>query len=144
MNKKILVCYLFTKFDQIKQLTDFIDNYKKYSSGINHELLICFKLIEEDKILHLRDYLSDIEYIEFIDISPKNDFDFGSYKRVSEHYLDYDILFLNSHSYPICNEWLIKLSKYKNDNNIIGTSGSFESINDSIELKKFYKFFHFS
>ena len=143
MNKKILVCYLFTKFDEINQLTDFINNYKKYPSGINHELLICFKLIEKNKLSYLSEHLRDIKYIKFIDISPKNDFDFGSYKRVSEHYLDYDILFLNSHSYPICNDWLLKLVKYKNENNIIGTSGSFESINDSIELKKFYKFFSY-
>lgn len=143
MNKKILVCYLFTKFDKIKQLTDFINNYKKYSSGLNHELLICFKLIEKEKVFYLCEYLKDIKYVEFIDISKDNDFDFGSYKRVSEHYLNYDILFLNSHSYPNCNDWLIKLAKHKNDNNIIGTSGSFESMTDSIKLKKFYKFFSY-
>ena len=37
-NKKIIVCYLFTGFDKTKSFNQFIRHYKKFNSGINHEL----------------------------------------------------------------------------------------------------------
>ena len=50
MKKKILVSYLFTKFDQEESINAFKKNYLKFSSGYNHDLLICFKMIDEKKI----------------------------------------------------------------------------------------------
>ena len=44
INNKVLVCYLFTKFDEYDDLSKFIDNYNSFSSGYNHKLVICFKL----------------------------------------------------------------------------------------------------
>ena len=46
---------------------------------------------------------------------------------------------LNSHSYPICENWLLKLMKYSNEKTLIATSASNESILDSIKLKNFIK-----
>ena len=43
---------------------------------------------------------------------------------------------MNSHSYPICQEWLKKLMKFYDQNTLIGTSASNESLLDSIILKK--------
>ena len=103
MYKNILVCFLFTGFDNTRELINFVKHYKKYSSGASHKLLICFKLIDTKKIIYLRKHLKVINYIEFIDPSDVNDYDFGSYKRVSKLYRNYNILFLNSHSYPITN-----------------------------------------
>lgn len=142
-DEKILVCYLLTKFDNEESLLNFIKNYTKYESGLHHKLLICFKLIDAKTINVFSKHLSNISFIEFIDNHDLNDFDFGSYKRVAEKFPEMDILFLNSHSYPACNNWLQKLMLHKNDDNLIGTTGSFESLADSIKLKKFYKFISF-
>ncbi len=139
MNDKI-VCYLFTVFDKKESLIDFVKHYKKYKSGINHELVICFKLFDPLEVNKLKNYLVDINYIEFIDTSNENDWDFGSYMRVAKFFYNKDILFLSSHSYPVCNEWLKKLFMFKNDSTVIAPTASYESLIDSIKLKnKFHK-----
>mgnify|MGYP001350790323 CR=1 FL=1 len=144
MSKRILVCYLFTDFDKLNNLKNFIVNYKKYPSGVNHKLLICFKLIDKRKIFKLKKYLTKINHILYDDICKINDYDFGSYKRVAISYPNYKILFLNSHSYPICKFWLKKLLFHFKKKTLIGTTASNESMYSSIKLKKIYKFFSFS
>lgn len=140
MNKIVLVSYLFTKFDDEKSLINFKTNYLKNEADYPHELLICFKLLSNDRIQELKQKIIDLKYKIFIDPEIKNDFDFGSYKRIAIKYPGREILFLNSHSYPICNKWLKKLMKYYDKNTLIGTSASNESIISSIRLKKKYKF----
>mgnify|MGYP001157444491 FL=1 len=143
MTEKIIVCYLFTKFDNENTLSNFIKNYKKFKSGLDHKLLICFKLLDEKKINFLSKHLLGIKHNLFIDNSTNNDFDLGSYKRISKKYLSNTIFFLNSHSYPICDYWLSKIAQYQQLNTIIGTSASNESLLSSLKLKKFYKVFSF-
>lgn len=139
-----IVCYLFTAYDEINSFHNFLKNYKKFNSGINHKLVICFKLLDDTKIKYLTNMINNINFTSFIDPNKTNDFDFGSYKRIAENYSNNQILFLNSHSYPICDDWLLKLINNSGDNILIGTSASFESILDSIKLKKKYKIFsHF-
>jgi len=144
VQKKIKVCYLFTRFDNVQTLLNFIENYKRYNSNQEHDLIICFKLLDFFSINNLKIHLNKLDYIEFIDISKKNDFDLGSYKRVSEKYPDDIIFFLNSHSYPICDSWLSKIVNLYKEKTIIGTSASNESLLSSLKLKKFYKFFDYS
>tara|TARA_B100000767_G_C19645797_1_gene484527 strand:- start:508 stop:924 length:417 start_codon:yes stop_codon:yes gene_type:complete len=131
-----IVCYLFTVFDEDESLINFKKNYLNYKSGYAHDLIISYKLLNKTKIKNLNEKLRDIDYQEFIDPVHKNDFDFGTYKRVSEKFMDRDILFLNSHSYPTCDDWLKKLMKYKEENTLIGTSASNESLYSSIKIKK--------
>ena len=140
MNSEKIVCYLFTTFDTQKTLNDFINNYKKYKAGARHKLIICLKLFKRNEIIKLRKKLKTLKHIEFIDTCTHNDWDFGSYKRVAKLYYDKDILFLSSHSYPRCNNWLKKLFIFKNKNTVIAPTASNESLIDSIKLKnKFYK-----
>jgi hypothetical protein len=135
-----IVCYLYTIFDERKTLVDFVKHYKKYKSGLNHKLVICFKLFTFNEVVSLRKYLKDINYIEFVDPGKTNDWDFGSYKRVSKLYFNKDILFLSSHSYPICNNWLKKLFLFKKRNTVVAPTASYESLVDSVKLKyKFHK-----
>lgn len=141
MNNEIVVCYLFTKFDSKKRIINFIKNYNKYKSGINHKLVICFKLIEKKNIELLSKHLKKINYIEFIDENLDNDFDLGSYKRVSKKFHTKILLFLNSHSYPISNFWLRKIYSNFKKNTILGTSASYQSVLSSMKLKKIYKLF---
>jgi hypothetical protein len=101
MNKKNLVCYLFTKYDDKKSLINFIKNYKLNPAGYRHRLLVCFKLLDQKNIISARLLLKNTNYIEFIDPVTLNDYDFGSYMRIAQMYTAYTIFFLNSHSYPI-------------------------------------------
>jgi hypothetical protein len=143
MNSKILVCYLFTKFDDELSLKKFLDNYTKITSGLDHDLLICFKLLNKNKIDNLKIFLKNIKYVEYIDSSDVNDYDFGSYKRIANDFSDRNIFFLNSHSYPISNFWLKKVFDHFKPNSIVATTASYESILSSTRLKKFYKIISF-
>ena len=141
MNKKILVSYLSTKFDTKKSFDDFVKNYKKYKSGYKHRLLICYKLLEKKKIDIYRKKLKSLNHLEFIDFEKRNDYDFGSYYRIAKKYNNYNILFLNGHSYPVKNNWLKKTVKHFKDNTIIGFTGSYQSLFSSLKIKKVYKIY---
>ncbi len=140
INEKILVCYLITKFDDVNTLLKFLENYNKLNSGYSHELLICFKLFDKKKLEYFKKVLKNTTYIEYLDDYIYNDFDLGSYSRVALKYPSRHIFFLNSYSYPICENWLNIIIKNYEENTILATSASCESILSSIKLKKFYKF----
>ena len=123
-----LVCYLFTKFDELNSIKEFIKHYKKHSSGSKHTLLICYKLLDIEDIISLRKILGKIKYKEFIDPVMINDYDFGSYLRIANLYPVSKIFFLNSHSYPIKNYWLKILLNHYKSKTLIGTSASNESL----------------
>jgi len=144
MHNHKIVCYLYTIFDKRKTLIDFVKYYKRYKSGLNHKLVICFKLFTFNEVAALRRHLKDVNYIEFVDPGKTNDWDFGSYKRVSKFFFNKDILFLNSHSYPACHNWLKKLFLFKKKNTVIAPTASYESLVNSVKLKnKFHKIIRF-
>ena len=78
INNKVLVCYLFTKFDEYDDLSKFIDNYNSFSSGYNHKLVICLKLLDDDKFNYVNDFLVEkkVKFELFNDTNKNNDFDF--------------------------------------------------------------------
>ena len=139
MKNKPVVCYLFTCFDKIDYIISFKNHYLKFNAGVDHDLIICFKLLNSDQISNITKELSNLKFNNFIDPHTKNDFDFGSYKRIANIYSDRQILFLNSHSYPICDNWLLKLMNYSDKKTLIGTSASYESVLSSVKLKKKFK-----
>ena len=67
MSNLPVVCYLFTKFDDVNSFEEFIKNYKKYPSGLQHKLILCFKLLDEKKIYNLEKYTKDIEMVLKLD-----------------------------------------------------------------------------
>jgi hypothetical protein len=133
--KQPIICYLYTRFDSIQKINDFTKHYRKYRAGLKHKLVICFKLLKHDEIENAKKSLIGIKFEAFVDYCKKNDWDFGSYKRVAKKYYNKDILFLNSHSYPICHNWVKKLFFYKKNKTVIATNASYESMLDSIKLK---------
>ena len=143
INEKILVCYLITKFDDENTLLTFLKNYKNFKSGYPHELLICFKLLNSEKMENFRKILVNVEHTEFIDKKDENDYDLGSYKRVASYYQSRHIFFLNSYSYPICENWSNMIIMNYEKNSLLATSASYESLLSSIKLKKFYKLISF-
>ena len=80
--KKIKVLYLSSKYTKTINLKNFIKNYKKFKSGLKHELIICFKNLDL-KELRKEKYFKKIRYTEYIDPS-KNDHEWGSIGRVSK------------------------------------------------------------
>tara|TARA_B100001057_G_scaffold280940_1_gene281345 strand:- start:1981 stop:2796 length:816 start_codon:yes stop_codon:yes gene_type:complete len=141
MEKKILVCYLITKFDEKNSLKNFLKKYQEMQSGINHELLICYKFLNQKEITIIRNILKDLNFIEYIDQHIINDFDIGSYGRISKNFPSRLIFFLNGNSFPNCHNWLKIIADNYEENSIIGTSASNLSLYSSLKLKKFYKFF---
>jgi len=137
----IIVCYLFTKFDTSNSIDQFINHYTEFNAGVNHKLLILYKMLDSESIKFCETKLKNIPHTKYVDTTEKNDFDFGSYKRVAQLHQDKRILFLNSHSYPICNNWLSMMISNSDSKTLIGTSASNESILDAVKLKKKYKIF---
>ena len=135
-DNKVIIAYLYTKFDIIENLLNFINFYKKNQPGYNHELLICYKLLDNDEIDKLRNITKKISHIEFIDDCKVNDYDFGSYQRIAKKYLNFPIFFMLGHSYPVSPNWLYKIMSHFQPNTLIGSSGSFESIFSSFKNKK--------
>lgn len=139
----ILVCYLTTKFDKPNSLDYFIKNYKKNNPGLKHELLICYKMLNPRTIKLSEKKLDRIKHIKYIDPSNENDFDFGSYYRVSKKFSQYKIFFLTSSNYPDKKLWLRNVVKHYVVNSLIGTSASYESMLSTLKFKKFFKIFGF-
>lgn len=142
LNKKILVCYLFTKFDNLSDLNNFIQSYKSLNSGLDHTLIICLKLINQDQKKDIIKILNQysIIFTLFEDFAHINDFDFGSYYRVAKKYDNKLIFFLNASSRPTINNWLKLLLSHYEKKSFLGTTASYESHVSSIKLKKYYKF----
>ena len=83
---KPLVCYLFTAFDNENSFINFIKNYKKYNAGHKHDLLIFYKLMKTNQIEKFERKISNLKHLIFKDPGKKNDWDFGSYKRVGRKF----------------------------------------------------------
>tara|TARA_Y100000389_G_scaffold149396_1_gene148747 strand:- start:2000 stop:2815 length:816 start_codon:yes stop_codon:yes gene_type:complete len=145
ISRKILVCYLFTKFDSIEDFKNFIKNYNSFKIGQEHSLMICCKLLDEVKKNSIINVLKDsnIKFELFYDPSLNNDFDFGSYYRVAQIHSNSLIFYLNASSKPITNNWLRILTNEYEENSLLGTTASFESHSSNIKLKKNYKIFSF-
>ena len=90
-------------------------HYRKYRAGLKHKLVICFKLLKTIEIEEAKKSLRGIKFETYIDYCKKKDWDLGSYKRIAKKHYNKDILFLNSHSYPICDNWIKKLFFYKKE-----------------------------
>ena len=135
-NKKVVIAYLFTKFDSKDNLLKFISFFKQNKPGYDHKLLICYKLLSSYQISSLRKITRTIKHIEFIDKNIDNDYDFGSYMRIAEKYRNYPIFFTLGHSYPVSTNWLKKIMYYFKKKIFIGSSVSNESIFSSFKIKK--------
>ena len=138
-NQKVIIAYLYTKFDITENLLNFLNHYKKNPPGYDHELLICYKLLSSNEINSLRNITSDFKHIEFIDPNINNDYDFGSYKRIAIKYPNKPIFFSLGHAYPVSSLWLKKLMNHFDKSTFIGSSASNESIFSSFMNKKKFK-----
>ncbi len=139
MKTDTIVLYVFSKYDNIKRLKEFVEHYYKYDSGYKHKLIICYKLIKDSEIKNYRLITSKLKHDEFIDKYEINDFEFMSMYRAIKKYRNYKILFLNSHAYPAKKNWLRLINSKYSKNSFIGFSGSNESMFSSLKFKKKYR-----
>jgi hypothetical protein len=135
------VVYLAYEPYKIDNFKKFINNYKYLYSGQKHQLVICFKKFSSKKsILEWKKLLKGIKYTAIIDNCKIDDFDFGSYIRVAGKYKNKIILFLNSHSYPIKNNWLKLIAKHYTKKSLVGCTASYASLSSSFfSYPKYYR-----
>ena len=90
--------YLYST-NKKKYLENFIEFYRKFDSGFDHDLLICFKQFKKKNLDEWKKILinKSVDFIEFNDDYEINDFDIGSYLRVAKKYSDRLILFINTY-----------------------------------------------
>jgi hypothetical protein len=131
MEKKIIVTYLCTPYVAEYSFDNFLKNYLHYKSGIKHKLLICYKNFQINQLDYFKNKLKKIDHIEFIDTETNNDFDLGSYIRISKKFKNTPIFFMNSHSYPVKNNWLKIIAKHYKKGTIIATSSSYSSFSSN-------------
>ena len=78
LSQKPVVTYIAYKPYGKIYLLRFIEKYKKYRSGYDHDLVICFKQFKsKDEINEWKKIIADkkIKFIEFDDSFEVNDFD---------------------------------------------------------------------
>ena len=136
MKKKVCILYHCTSYIPFKNFLTFLKYYKKFNSGYKHKLIICFKHIKLDEITKYEEKLKGTKYTKFIDESPFNDYDFGSYFRFAQKNKKNLVLFLNNHSYPIKKNWLSLILKNYKKNRILAFTGSYESLRISLPFNR--------
>lgn len=129
--KKFLVVYLISIYDDRNNLKEFIKKYNLYKSGYEHDLLICFKNFNQNDSIFRFQELNDLKFIKYEDLNTFNDYDWGSYLRISKKFSDRIIFFMNCHSYPIVHDWLKKFALNYQENSLVAPAGSYESITSS-------------
>jgi len=131
------VVYLARAADGLGPVRRFAESFRAYPPGGTHDLVVIYKGYNQQADLnHASDAFSGIEHraIELPDVG----FDMGAYfecaKRISNRYL----VFLNTHCEIAAGGWLAVLSRYGLDEGvgIAGATGSYESLNDSVEILK--------
>lgn len=126
MTNNLIVVYLCYYKNNFTHVNNFISNYKKYKSGIKHNLLICFKNLDHEKIIFLKKKFKKIKYNFVIDNF--GDFDIGSYFRLAKKFNEKDLFFIGSYSYPVINNWLKIIYKNFSNNTLISSAGSYQSL----------------
>jgi hypothetical protein len=136
------VVYLANYNEGISSFKKFLKYYYIYKPGIKHELIICFKnfLIKNNVKSWKKIVNQNIKYKTFVDEYKIDDYDWGSYRRIAKKNKKKIILFLNSHSYPIKNNWLQLITKHYTKKSLIGCTASYASLSSSFFSSfKYYK-----
>lgn len=143
--KLIRVVYLANYKEGIYSLKRFLKHYKIYRSGMRHELIVCFKnFYKNTNIIQWKKVLNkNIKYKYkkvFIDNYKIDDYDWGSYRRIAKKNKNKIIFFLNSHSYPIKNNWLKLITKHYKKKSLVGCTASYASLSSSFfSYPKYYR-----
>jgi hypothetical protein len=126
---EIAVAYLARSLNGIEVFESFLDAYRSFDSGVEHELIIIFKGFDEDRrgVREYQERLSGLPYRAFF--FPDVGFDIGAYLAVARSFPHEFFCFLNSYSAPLDSGWLKKLHSHapRRGVGVVGATGSYES-----------------
>jgi hypothetical protein len=123
----ICVAHLVRKTNGLEPLETFLDSYRRFDAGAEHELVLLLKGFESpadaDAVLALADGLAaGVVYL------PDTGFDIGSYVAAARELVYDDYCFLNSYSVVRSAGWLGKLAAALGGKvGLVGASGSWTS-----------------
>lgn len=136
------VVYLANNKEGISSFKRFLKYYNIYKSGLKHNLIICFKnFYDEKSTARWKKVINKkIKYKLYFDDYKIDDYDWGSYRRIAKNNKNKIILFLNSHSYPIKNNWLKLIAKHYAKKSLVGCTASYASLSSSFfSYPKYYR-----
>jgi hypothetical protein len=138
VTERVAVIYLARVPDGIDVFKRFADSYRKCDAGHPHELiLLCKGLKKRGERAYIEEIFKGVSY-RIIAISDEG-FDINAYLKVSAE-LDHEFLmFCNTHSEILAEDWLKKMMAYATapDVGFVGATASYESI--AISQKLFSK-----
>lgn len=136
--KKIAVLYLCRKDNNKDSFFNFLNSYKSFESGIEHDFYIILKGYKEsDDISWIKSELKNIDY-SFIYCIDKG-FDIYAYFYSSKKVKNKYVMFINSFSQINCDDWLFNLFTRLSESTIcVGCSGSWESLSSTFYYKRIY------
>lgn len=131
----IAVLYLARCAEGLQPIREFVHSYRKYDSGIGHELIVVFKgYKKEDQLALARAEFAGLTFssIELLD----EGFDLGSYFQAANKISHEYIVFLNTFSHILCDGWLQKLYAHASDSDVglVGATGSYQSVHSWMKL----------
>jgi hypothetical protein len=108
----------------------FVQSYKKYQSGYEHELVFLFNGVQEENDTKPYHELANREGLHYKSFSRQRGWDLESYKWAASQLNTEYILFLNSYSEFMNNNWLMHFMKAIQlpGVGIVGATASYHSI----------------
>lgn len=139
INKSIAVFYICRHGDKNwhKLAESFVTSYKKFKSGIRHQLYIIFKGFNSNTSLNRANKI--FTHLKYKAIEQNDEgFDIGSYYQAALLAREVYICPLNSYSNILCNNWLknLYLNICQINVGLVGATGSYEK-NDHFNFLKF-------
>ena len=105
MKIDLTVLYLIRLKDEQyeKKFKDFFLSYLRHQSGVQHNLLVVFKGFNKKNLMDKLNFLKkkNIKF-KYAQVKDENDFDLGTYKKISKIVDTKYIFFLNSSSKILC------------------------------------------
>lgn len=140
-NSKVSVVYLIWVPYGVELFKDFVISYKKYSSGFSHRLVLLFNGVNSLDDTHSFHTVARQSHLEYESFYKQSGLDLDSYFWLSKQIQSNYILFLNSFTLFLDNNWLLKLMKPVEDPKvgIISPSGSYQSYYSTVFLKNSWR-----
>ena len=124
----IVVAYLARREEGRASLTRFLDSYRRHPAGCPHQLAILqkgFMGIHACEWGFWKNLLVGFPHV--VHPVPQEGFDLGAYRAYLASVPRRSVLFLNSHSEILVNDWLDLMVRHLRPGCLIGATGSWES-----------------
>ena len=129
---KIIYLYRYAEGDG--PVRKFLTSYRSHPSGVDHDLNVAFKgFPDETSLVRARALFADIP-INSIELDDDG-YDVGSYKRAANAVFNRRLLFLNTFSLILCDNWLAHFNRAMDRPGVglVGATGSWQANSASYE-----------